>query len=177
MSACEEFSSLYGISGWTVECGLHDHLQNYLSPFGDLSFRRFSDADAETMATILAQLPPANLEDRQNHAPPLRDLCAAAFARPEHVTLSGYIVGPPRHDERLSVDGLMVVETPIMASGGWGSEPVGEERLRIWQRLGEYLGIDADARNLPDEMVPICPADAPVQNRVHEPNGWWLWWD
>lgn len=177
MSACEELPSLYGTAGWTVECGIHDLLGEYLSPFGDVSFTRFADLDADTLTTLLALLPPANMEDRQNHAPTLRELSAAALARPKQVTLSGYIVGPPRHDERVSIDGLVVNGTPIAASGGWGSEPLGEERLRIWNLLGEYLGCEACASNCPDEMVPLRQADEDTGLFVHGQQGWWLWWD
>lgn len=177
MSACEELPSLYGDAGWTVERGIHDLMREYLSPFGDLSFTRFADLDADTLASVVALLPPANMEDRQNHAPTLSELCAAAFARPEQVTLSGYIVGPPRHDERLSVDGLMVWGTPITASGGWGSEPLGGERLDLWQRLGDYLGCEAHDRNCPDEMVPLRQIDETSGLTVQGVQGWWLWWD
>lgn len=177
MSACEEVPSLYGTAGWTVESGIHDLLKEYLSPFGDLSFTRFTDIDAETLATLVTLLPAANMDDCQNRAPALRELCAAALARPKQVTLSGYIVGPPRHDERVSIDGLMVVGTPITVKNGWGQEPLGEERLQLWRHLGEYLGFAAHLGNCPDEMVPLREVGEGDGIPIHGRQGWWLWWD
>ena len=87
------------------------------------------DIPADLVAELIARVPTANLEDRQNSALTLGVLAAAALSRPEQVLLSGYVVGPPRHDERVSVDGVTILRTPIRALGGWGVEPAGEERM------------------------------------------------
>lgn len=177
MSACEKLPSMYGISGWTLEYGVRDLLGDYLSPFGDLSFSRFADVEADTIAQLAALLPPANLEDRQNCAPTMSELIGAALRRPQQVTLSGYLVGPPRHDERVSVDGLTVTGTPICAGGGWGVEPQVEERLRVWLALGDYLGCEASAENCPDEIIPIADRNTGDSGSVPMTQGWWVWWD
>lgn len=177
MSACEKLPSMYGMAGWTLELGVRDLLADYLSAFGDTSFHRFADIPADLVAELIARVPTANLEDRQNSALTLGVLAAAALSRPEQVLLSGYVVGPPRHDERVSVDGVTILRTPIRALGGWGVEPAGEERMRIWRALGEYLGWEATEENCPDEIIPILEASVMGEEGVHESQGWWVWWD
>ena len=177
MNVRDTRSSLYGTTGWTLECGIRDLLSEHLSPWGDVSFNRFTDAGAELIGALAALLPPANLDDRQNHAPSLREFIAAALERPQEVTLSGYVVGPPRHDERVSIDGLTVLNTPIYAAGGWGSAPLGEDRMRVWRALGKYLGCEATTENCPDEIIPLIPSDTVETTGVRETQGWWVWWD
>jgi hypothetical protein len=52
-------------------------------------------------------LPPANLEDRQNFAPRLRDFLRVARAEPRAL-FEVYVVPEEREDERLAVEGAYV---------------------------------------------------------------------
>jgi hypothetical protein len=52
-------------------------------------------------------LPPANLEDRQNCAPSLRDFLSVARAEPRAL-FEVYVVPDEREDERLTVEGVYV---------------------------------------------------------------------
>lgn len=173
MSTATPIMTMYGPRGWTVEAqidqALH-HRRNGFPPVTD--FWRFDDATACDVRQLVDSIPAPNLDDRQNFAPSCGELLRACLTHDGDVSLSGYVVGPGRYDERLSVDGLRVRNCPVLpGASGYACEPVGEERMRIWQRIAEYLNIDAQPTNLPDEMMPCRAQDGESGAR------WWLWWD
>ena len=70
---------------------------------GEMGLFYFSGADGEAATELLAKLPAKCLENRQNAGPTLRSILSAARDHPE-IVFGGYIVGPERTDERVSVD-------------------------------------------------------------------------
>lgn len=165
--------TMYGVTGWTVHHRVREMLGVPASAlYCDDSFGRFDDVTAEQARTLLNILPAANLDDQQNEAPMLGDLLRACLSHPQHITLSGYVVGPQRYDERVSVDALRITNSSIEpGASGFSCEPVGEERVAMWQTLAQYLGLEATVSNMPDEMIP-SPPTTPGQGC-----SWWLWWD
>lgn len=168
-------NSLYGPAGWTTFGKVHQILgaeEEFI--FGDPSFHRFRDVGADAVRELCEVMPAANADDRQNNAPPLGQLCSACLRLPLGVTLSGYVISPPRRDERVTVDALTVRGVPLSCDGEiavGGVSLVGDDRLKIWYQIAEYLGIDADQGNIPDEMVCLEKTSDGLCS------DWWLWWD
>lgn len=170
MTDCE---TMYGPRGWTREADLASVLGSVPLPIDhDPNFWRFEDASADQVRRLLDSIPTANLDDQQNWAPTCGALLKACVSHPASVTLSGYVVGPGRWDERVTFDGVRIAVCPVMpGSAGFCREPVGQDRVRVWRELGEYLGLDACEANMPDEMLPLAVSCG------LEGCGWWLWWD
>lgn len=172
MSAVEEVG-LYGRHGWTVESGVKEILGAHKEfIFGDPSFARFNSADEHQISQLAEVLPAGNWDDYQNASPTLGDFVRACLTHPGQVKLSGYVIGPPRHDERVTVDGLTLEKCPVEESIlAAFEEEAGQNRLSVWQSLGTFLGIDAGETNVPDEMLRF-----PIEGK-EGCFGWWLWWD
>lgn len=172
--------TLYGPAGWTTDVGLAPLLlagRAHVTP----SFARFDTLKADVARTLLQRLPQAALSDRQNEAPTLRSLLEAASGHPDEVELGGYMVGPPRHDERLTVDMIALRspwsravtskadDFPIQALPAfWARLPTHASREALWEASQAYLGLDA--LNPPDEIEYFTPLTGTT-------GGWWMWWD
>jgi len=100
------------------------------------------------------------------------------------VELSGYLVPPPRWDERVGLDG-MVVHSGVLGARGRDDGAGGHTdrdlpvvrgsstaltRNRLWEDLRHSLDLGA-ATQEPDELMPFLP-----QGRGGRLS-WWLWWD
>lgn len=170
--------TLYGPRGWTSEAQLW-HIINGKTSHHDIepphivdAFGRFEGLEDNQVEQILERIRPENLDDRQNRAPTCGDLMRACLRHRPDITLNGYIVGPERTDERLSIDGLEIKNCPVSpGSGEYHREPVGAERVRIWRELVDYLELDANDFNMPDEMMAFPAHNGESGTR------WWLWWD
>lgn len=155
---------LYAPSGWTDSSGAAAILEPFLvhpRPFAD--FARFEGLGAAQAERLLELLPEQNLADRQNNGPRVDELLRAAMAH-EGLVLSGYLVSPPRWDERISIDGLFVPALPGLAA----PDPLNPREFDRWGELGTALGLDS-ARSGPDELRALRCASGSL--------GWWLWWD
>lgn len=170
----------YGPRGWTkqiraaelLEITDEDECSSGDCCFWNDSFARFYHACATQIAALLDELPADNLDDRQNNAPCFGDLARACLTHPEQVTVSGYLVGSGRFDERITIDAIEISKSHIQpGSGGYEREPIGDDRMRIWRELAEYLGIQASVLNMPDEMIPTY---SQAEGKL---TTWWLWWD
>ena len=92
----------------------------------------------------------------------------AAAANPGRVEVFGYLVGPAREDERLSVDGAVVFDVP--AFGVSEDHDDGCECRELWGYARDAFGLD-DAEYGPDEITPWYDPREPGKA------GWRLWWD
>ncbi len=154
--------------GWTVTCGVTDVADEYVVHLpehpGDLAM--FTGLDDDGAAALLDLMPPGTLDDRQNDGPTLRRLLEAAVAHPEVVELHGYLVGPARPDERLSVEAVTVrAWSDLRVTHGHDGACECDELL---DRV-RALGID-DALSPPDEIRAVRPS-------ADLDGGWYLWWD
>lgn len=176
--------SLYGSSGWTTEAGI-DRL---LGPFAvgrgrsiapgirlpgptgtsatplpaEGGIARFAGLDAAAAVELLDLLPPGQLGDRQNDGPTLGALLRSAVAHPGVVEVHGYLVVPPRPDERVTGEGVFVY--------GSFDDVARLEDGAVWAELRTAYGL-GDATAPPDELV--------VRRNRWRPDEpcWRLWWD
>lgn len=74
---------------------------------------RFAGLDGERAMTIGRAMTRKALGDRQGAGPTARSLLAAAARHPGMVELRGYVTGPSRDDERVTVEGLFVYDTTM----------------------------------------------------------------
>lgn len=156
---------LYGPHGWTLTSGV-SHLLAPIECEPRLceNFVRFSGLKEPEARALIDILPEANLHDRQNNGPELAELLHTAITC-EGVELSGYMVGPPRPDERVSVDGLFAppgIGLPL-------ASPHDPFPFAHWPTVRDVLNLKT-ATAPPDEFLPVSTG------RDSE-CGWWMWWD
>lgn len=178
--------SLHGPPGWTRESGVAALLRPYLDHGdpGGSSFARFEGVGGQVARDLLGLLPEGNLAERQNGGPSCQDMLRAAVGWAGEVELSGYLVSPPRWDERVGLDG-MVVHSGVLRKRGSDDEagggatrdlPVARAsstaltRQRLWEELRRALDLGASTQH-PDELMPFLPEGR--GGRL----SWWLWWD
>ena len=121
---------LYGHSGWLDDTGIRALLRPLTASGSECSdYARVQGIGAPVAERLLALLPAGQLEDRQNNAPALGDLLSAAVAHPG-VRLCGYMIAPPRWDERLTIDALLVPASDLGSSSDLlpGSGPLDADR-------------------------------------------------
>ena len=107
---------LYGHSGWLNDTGIRALLRPLAASGSECSdYVRVQGIGSAVAERLLALLPAEQLEDRQNNAPALGDLLAAAVAHPG-VRLCGYMIAPPRWDERLTIDAVLVPASDLGSS-------------------------------------------------------------
>ncbi len=156
--------------GWLLSTGAVDLVEPFLLrlPADDGDLARYAGLDGDTAATLLAVLPPVELDDRQNDAPTLGALLGSAAAHPDDVELHGYLVGPARTDERLTAEGLYAYGGPDVDVTP--DHHPGCECARLWAWVQHELGVD-DAVRMPDEIRRTLNPWRP-----YEPC-WSFWWD
>ncbi|GAA1978926.1 hypothetical protein GCM10009718_14530 [Isoptericola halotolerans] len=146
-----------GRHGWLLRAGLDRVLEPALLPdsTGAASFYRFVDLDATVAAGLLDRVPAEDLAtERQNDGPTLGTVLRAVVAHPDRLRAHGYVVGPGRCDERLTVEGVLVRgdhEFTVGPRHGPGCQ--GDELFRYAVGLG------------------VDDADVPP----HEVSRWWGW--
>ena len=121
---------LYGHSGWLDETGIRTLLRPLAASGSECSdYVRVQGIGSAVAERLLALLPAGQLEDRQNNAPALGDLLSAAVAHPG-VRLCGYMIAPPRWDERLTIDAVLVPASDLGSSSDLlpGSGPLDADR-------------------------------------------------
>lgn len=107
---------LYGHSGWLNDTGIRALLRPLAASDSECSdYIRVQGIGSAVAERLLALLPAEQLEDRQNNAPALGDLLSAAVAHPG-VRLCGYMIAPPRWDERLTIDAVLVPASDLGSS-------------------------------------------------------------
>lgn len=200
MSIISPTDTLYGPRGWTVKTGVFDAIKPYLdelttfteqplrfSGSGDQSYRnwpfpdymRFSGLRGTVCSLLYELLPASQLADRQNNSPTLGSLLQAAATRPTEVSLTGYVIGPQRFDERISIEALVWVDT-APPNKEW-------EETKLWEHIAMQHGLN-DAMSLPDEIM--CLGEFPRWASIDEKaraqpdqsgpdtvKKWWIWWD
>ena len=129
---------LYGHSGWLDDTGIRALLRPLAASGSECSdYVRVQGIGSAVAERLLALLPAGQLEDRQNNAPALGDLLSAAVAHPG-VRLCGYMIAPPRWDERLTIDAVLVPASDLGSSSDLlpGSGPLDADRRSDPAALG-----------------------------------------
>ncbi|MDO4664694.1 MAG: hypothetical protein Q4A71_00555 [Actinomycetaceae bacterium] len=154
------FERLYGPAGWT-NGQVRNILQGntfFSGRFASSDYDPFCDLQADAAAALLKLVPEPQLQDRQNFAPTFKQLLQATCANPEQMALDGYLIGPGRFDERVTIEAFT-----------WKlGEDDPHSTVAPWQWLKERVFGDAEIAP-PDEISPVY-----VDQKLH---GWWVWWD
>jgi hypothetical protein len=165
-----------GRHGWMLDAGLDVALEPVLHQdvFGAQAFYRFSTLEGEGAETLLDRLDPGYLaEERQNDGPSIGAVLRALAGHPDRLRAHGYVVGPGRCDERVTVEGVLVrTDDELVVDRHHSSGCQCEHVVRY---VAEDLGI-RDMRVPPHEVGRWWGfeyADGPEQG------GHWyrLWWD
>ena len=155
---------LYGHSGWLDDTGIRALLRPLTASGSECSdYARVQGIGAPVAERLLALLPAEQLEDRQNNAPALGDLLSAAVAHPG-VRLCGYLIAPPRWDERLTIDAILVPASDLGSSSDLGpasgpldadrrSDPAARDAVGSAEGVGALEGIGALGTGGPTEGV------------------------
>ena len=172
---------LYGHSGWLDDTGIRALLRPLAASGSECSdYVRVQGIGSAVAERLLALLPAGQLEDRQNNAPALGDLLSAAVAHPG-VRLCGYMIAPPRWDERLTIDAVLVPASDLGSSSdllpGSGpldadrrSDPATREAVGSARGVGALEGIGAQGTGSPTEGVG-APDGAGAPGTISAPNG------
>ncbi|AEG42974.1 hypothetical protein [Isoptericola variabilis] len=168
-----------GRHGWMLEDGLDTVLEPVLrqDTYGAQAFYRFFDLDGAAAETLLDRLDPGYLaEERQNDGPSIGAVLRALAAHPDRLRAHGYVVGPGRCDERITVEGVLVRTDDELVVDRHHSRSCQCEHLVRY--VAEDLGID-DMRVPPHEVGPWWgfSFNAPADEGEDEERWYRLWWD
>ncbi|MFB9377452.1 hypothetical protein ACFFKU_14760 [Kineococcus gynurae] len=156
--------------GWVQRCGALDVLAPSVFSLpthaGDVV--RFAGLGAPEAARLLHVLPVEALRDKQNRAPSLGAWLRAAVAHPGELSLHGYLVGPERPDERMSVTAAEVRGHPELLDHDLQPDcGPGCGCRAFWRALRGHYGFDEDPPELgaPDDV-----------HRINAEGDVYLWW-
>lgn len=184
---CEQ--GMYGPRGWSVRAGVWevlaqaaDELRGCMIPAShgldpatvldgrpQSDYTPFHDLGPDQARRLLEILPPAQLQDRQNLGPTLGSALRACVAGNGRVRLSGYGIGPQRRDERVTVEGMWIADSDLLAFEVDEEHSEGCRCLELWDRVRRRY-----------ELLAQCPPDEIRQLRrlwTSGEVGTWVWWD
>ncbi|MFF2453422.1 hypothetical protein [Isoptericola sp. NPDC058082] len=140
-----------GRHGWLLDDGLDVLLEPVLAGSTTPGFYPFAALDERTAAGLLERLDEEELAtERQNLGPTLGTVLRAVVRYPDRVRAQGYVVGPLRCDERITVTGVLL--RPGRGVRLEGPHEPGGERADVVRALAA-LGVD-DMHAPPDEVAP-----------------------
>lgn len=99
------------------------------SPERGDDYRHFGGMTGEELAKVLAECPWL-AEQTQNESPTVAEFLEIGRAHP-HLTFYGYVIGPRREDERISVEGFEGEDTPGICAD-FDLRPDEMSRTRAW---------------------------------------------
>ncbi len=164
-----------GRHGWLLDDGLDVLLEPVLAGSTTPGFYPFVALDERTAAGLLERLDEVELAtQRQNLGPSLGAVLRAVVRHPDRVRAQGYVVGPLRCDERITVTGVLLrpgrgVRLEPRHGSGPGSEVV----------VGALaaLGVD-DMHAPPDEVAPWRGRRPDTGAHAGTDEPWFrVWWD
>ncbi len=143
----------------------------------DDSFFRFSSLGADVAVTLLDRLPELYLAtERQNDGPTIGSVLRAVAANPEHLRAHGYVIGPGRCDERITVEGVLFrADAEYRLCPIYGPPLDNCDCERLYGRLRFELGVH-DAFVRPHELDRWLGYD--WNDGQYRPERWYrAWWD
>ncbi|WP_418275282.1 hypothetical protein ACNHYB_10455 [Isoptericola jiangsuensis] len=163
-----------GEHGWMLRAGLDRTLAPVLLPDADSSagFSRFDHLGPRTARDLLRRLPPDYLAaHRQNDGPTIGAVLRAVVAHPGRVLAHGYVVGPLRCDERVTVEGVLLRSDDDLVVASHCSPWC---QCDVLGRLAAACGVD-------DALVPaheVTRTAGPQGPPAGVAEHWYrLWWD
>ncbi|HRA05095.1 MAG TPA: hypothetical protein PKV13_00565 [Propionicimonas sp.] len=165
--------------GWLADAGLDAVLAPLLygPMYGDESFFRFSALGADAATALLAALPEDYLaSERQNDGPTIGTVLRAVVAHPERLLAHGYVIGPGRCDERVTVEGVLLrTEREYRLCELYGPASTDCECDELYRVLADDFGVD-DALVHPHELDRFHYYEWTSDGYHGEP--WYrAWWD
>lgn len=179
-------------SGWLVERGIYNLVKDFMPEtnaeekfYSDSGYVPFSYLDGVTAQKILSRLPRSMRAERQNLAPSVDELLQAAIKWDPLIKLNGYLIGPKREDERISIDSFYLLDSGIITHKD--SHP--------WTEINRYFNLSDQAfppdsceyysqgKNYLDycrEKALTSPSRARIRLSTAEyktMKRWKLWWD
>ncbi|MDY2941691.1 MAG: hypothetical protein SOS98_05145 [Varibaculum sp.] len=169
-------AGLYGPRGWTRNIGIRQLLAEGADPPRDINLDEddywpFSKMTHQQAKQLLERLPERALRDTQNNGPELGSLLRAALTGP--IELSGYVIGPQRWDERLTVEAFTYWGRPNyhIVDPHCGQRHADDCQCRqLFRDIAAELSLSGYESD-PDEILPVSDPRDPQRK------GWWLWWD
>jgi len=154
--------------GWLLDDGLDVLLEPALADSTTPGYYPFGALDERVAAGLLERLDEAELAiERQNQGPTLGAVLRAVVRRPDRVRAQGYVVGPLRCDERISVTGVLL-------RAPWTGPVL--ERADVLRALAD-VGVD-DMHAPPDEVTPWWGVFPPAGAAGGRDEPWFrVWWD
>lgn len=165
--------------GWMLDAGLVSVLSPLLygDEFRDDSFFRFTSLGADTAARLLELLPQDYLaNERQNDGPTIGTVLRAVVAHPDRIRAHGYVIGPGRCDERLTVEGVLFrTDEEYRLCPVYGPPLSTCDCDRLYTRLREEYGVD-DALVPPHELDKWFGYEWGTDG-YHRESWYRAWWD
>jgi hypothetical protein len=158
--------------GWLLDTGLDGPLEPLLvtDSLGAISFYRFTLLDGDAASRLLDLLDEEYLaRERQNDGPTIGAVLRAVAAHSDGLLAHGYVVGPGRCDERLTVEGVLVrTDRPVDVATDDG-------RAALLDHV-RACGID-DMRVPPHEIAPWWGFAFGSDDGGGDEHWYRLWWD
>ncbi|MFC8598787.1 hypothetical protein [Isoptericola sp. NPDC057191] len=168
-----------GRHGRLLDDGLDELLDPVLGPNATPGYYPFRDLGAHTAAGLLGRLDPEVLaSERQNLGPTLGTVLRAVVRHPDRLLAEGYVIGPLRCDERVTVTAVLLrTDRPLRIERRHDDGCECDDVLRTLTALGVD---DMDAP--PDEITPCwgpaCLATPPGAEGADDDEPWYrAWWD
>lgn len=163
-----------GRHGWLLDDGLDVLLEPVLTGSTTPGFYPFVALDERTAAGLLERLGEDELATQRQHlGPTLGRVLRAVVQHPDRVRAQGYVVGPLRCDERITVTVVLLrtVRDLVGPSRAPGREP------DVVVRALTELGVD-DMHAPPDEVAPWRGPRPDRGDPAGAEETWFrAWWD
>ncbi|MEN5075311.1 hypothetical protein ABE437_15955 [Isoptericola cucumis] len=170
-----------GRHGWLLDDGYDAVLEPALGPNAGVGagYYPFAALDGTAAAGLLERLPEEYLAtERQNLGPTIGAVLRAVVRRPDRLRAQGYVVGPLRCDERITVTEVLLRTDHELHLDRRHSGPC--ECHDLFTLLTGELGVD-DMHTPPDEIAPWwgrVGADDAADDGADDDTHWYrLWWD
>lgn len=169
-----------GRHGWMLDSSLDAVLDPIVTgaTLSDNSFYRFTHLDSQIARSLIERLPAAYLDtERQNDGPTIGTVLRAVVEHPDDLRAHGYVIGPGRCDERITVEGVLLrVDQELHFCSPYEQGPRPNcDCERLFALLQNDFGID-DARRPPHELGRWW-AGVPENGNTHDDTWYRVWWD
>lgn len=132
------------------------------------SFMEYHGADQYTAKILRSQLPLFNLADRQNESPSVANILRACIDNPDQINFGGYLISPPRSDERVSIDTIYFYYPVDLKSWPGVKKNYDQFQSSVYEQIAQYFQLDQ--LSAPDEFEALIQKGETIYS-------WRAWWD
>lgn len=164
--------------GWMLDAGVTDILSPvaYGDSFGDTTFYRFTSLGPDVASRLLETLPEDYLRtERQNDGPTIGSVLRAVVAHPDRLRAHGYLIGPDRCDERITVEGVLArSDRDYRLCNVYGRKLEECDCKELYEWMRDEFGLDAEV--FPHELDTFQAFEWGSDG--YEGGRWYrAWWD